>query len=236
MRRNAVNVHLAVSAISVGLCVVVTSGRYGAFLFPSTTCIVISSIICVVFFATLIPCCVISDRKNDALSMLRIVVMSMIDFALITYTVLIMSHCLQDSNSNEFWGERQSVDVSICLDRLKSDNLKYDGLRVSRDCAESLGLTDFPHRCVGTIKNDKPGMLYAKILDPESFKVLAKSKKYEAGYCADKGVFLDFSFRCRMVCGRRKKRYVVKCELWHVSVTGEERIMKEAYVITNGYY
>lgn len=234
MIRKSYYIHCATSVMLLAACLLLSSGKDASLLFPWRISLTVLAVIGVIFLATFVPCCAPFRRGNASSSVLMVVIMAMVDICLCVSLVSMVGRCL--SNEEEFWGEDQTFDVGECQEGLPQAKGLTGGLKAVARTSESLGLTDYPHWCVGVVSNCGPGVIFARVRDPETGDVLGVSGKRDTDAVSAEECSIAFSLRCRMFCGRRSRRYVVRCEVVHVSRTGEERVLKAAYVRTNGYY
>jgi len=81
------------------------------------------------------------------------------------------------------------------------------------------------------------GYLSAKIVDPETGRVLSESKKHEVLKSLTPEDEARFDIPCHMFLGRKDKQYIVRCELWFLPHGGEgEEKIAEMLVTINGWF
>ena len=101
-----------------------------------------------------------------------------------------------------------------------------------------MGLTLWPHTCLGAVNPKEPGSLSVEIVDPKTeITMRAAYKECLADWSTNENEVFPFSIDCPFLCGRRIDRFVVRCELWFKpEKSGSKRKLMEKLVETNGYW
>ncbi len=233
--------HLVCSVIVWIVLKYLHSGRWSSFRYSSTTCLVVCVLGLILFFATFLQ----NLRLSLGFSFRRIpylILIGFLDFAVLLNAALSLETCIRARGSREFWGEGREIDGGdkyemseggVSLSSNQGQIILYDVKLSSPNPPGSLK----PYRCTGRINALVEGHLFARIVDPETKRVLSRSEKHEV----KRSLILDdkafFDLPCNMFLGRKDKQYIVRCELWFLSHGGarEEKIA-EILVKIKGWF
>ena len=233
--------HLVCSVIFWIVLKYLHSGRWSSFRHSSTTCLIVCVLGLILFFATFLH----DVRLRFGFSFRRIpylILIGFLDFAVLLNAALSLAGCISKRGSREFWGEGREIDACdqyelapgrVSLSAKKGPMTLYDVKLTPPGTIGSLK----PYLCSGRVNSMASGCLSAKIVDPETGRVLFESEKHEVQKSLTPEDEACFDIPCHMFLGRKDKQYIVRCELWfspHGSA-GEEKIA-EMLVAINGWF
>ena len=234
----ALNAHLGVSAVSLILLQLFSSGTHAAFVFSRIPALIITGIVLALVIPTLVMCFFPDAEYKGRPRLVRVLVILAVDLFLLPLAIFTFVKAF--NGLDEFWGEDRLPENCQPFDELVSREVTSNlTAKAVHDEAEPgnawLGSSEFRDLLVGAVNPGEQGELFVRIVDLESDGLLFESPRWSAPWSQNEGEVFPFACHYWIRRGRGDTWYVARCELWFVSPKREEKLISRRLKVRGWY-